>query len=95
MKSYLELDQPGKAANYADKVLANSESDSEARNDARVIVARAAFASGNMSKAKSAYSEVQKTAKGEKGNGRNEKISSYFSATSRTPSIPLPPHPTC
>lgn len=65
MKSYLELDQPGKAANYADKVLANSESDSEARNDARVIVARAAFASGNMSKAKSAYSEVQKTAKGE------------------------------
>ncbi|MBI6116854.1 tetratricopeptide repeat protein [Salegentibacter maritimus] len=65
MKSYLELDQPGKAANYADKVLANSESDSEARNDARVIVARAAFASGNMSKAKSAYAEVQKTAKGE------------------------------
>ncbi|PKD20422.1 hypothetical protein APR41_14185 [Salegentibacter salinarum] len=65
MKSYLELDQPEKAANYADKVLANSESDSEARNDARVIVARAAFSSGNMSKAKSAYSEVQKTAKGE------------------------------
>jgi len=65
MKSYLELDQPEKAANYADKVLANSESDSEARNDARVIVARAAFASGNMSKAKNAYSEVQKTAKGE------------------------------
>ena len=65
MKSYLELDQPEKAATYADKVLANSESDSEARNDARVIVARAAFASGNMSKAKNAYSEVQKTAKGE------------------------------
>jgi TolA-binding protein len=65
MKSYLELKQPEKAANYADKVLANSESDSEARNDARVIVARAAFASGNMGKAKNAYSEVQKTAKGE------------------------------
>ncbi|WP_286761532.1 tetratricopeptide repeat protein [Salegentibacter sp. UBA1130] len=65
MKSYLELDQPEKAATYANKVLANSESDSEARNDARVIVARAAFASGNMSKAKNAYSEVQKTAKGE------------------------------
>jgi tetratricopeptide (TPR) repeat protein len=65
MKSYLELGQHQKAANYADKVLSNAEADSEARNDARLIVARAAFASGNMQKAKKAYSEVQKTAKGE------------------------------
>ncbi|TDN84736.1 tetratricopeptide repeat protein [Salegentibacter sp. 24] len=65
MKSYLELNQPEKAAKYAEKVLANSASDAEALNDAQVIVARAAFASGNMSKAKEAYSEVQKTARGE------------------------------
>lgn len=65
MKSYLELEQHQKAATYADKVLANDEADKEARNDARLIVARAAFASGNMQKAKSAYTEVQKTAKGE------------------------------
>lgn len=65
MKSYLELGQHQKAATYADKVLSNAEADSEARNDARLIVARAAFASENMQKAKKAYSEVQKTAKGE------------------------------
>ncbi|SHG57452.1 Tetratricopeptide repeat-containing protein [Salegentibacter echinorum] len=65
MKSYLELEQNQKAAAYADKVLGNEEADKEARNDARLIVARAAFASGNMQKAKSAYAEVQKTAKGE------------------------------
>ncbi len=65
MKSYYETGNFSKANQYAEKVLANSHSEEEARNDARVMVARAAIQSGNESKARSAYKEVQKTAKGE------------------------------
>ncbi len=65
MKSYYETGNIGKANEYAEKVLNNSSAEAEARNDARVMVARAAIKSGNMAKAKSAYKEVQKTATGE------------------------------
>ncbi|MCC4229772.1 tetratricopeptide repeat protein [Zunongwangia profunda] len=65
MKSYDEMNQPGQAAAYADKVLANPEADKQARTDAQLIVARSAIKSGNEAKAKTAYAEVQKTATGE------------------------------
>ncbi len=65
MKSYYETGNFGKANEYAEKVLSNSTAETEARNDARIMVARAAIKSGNDSKARSAYKEVQKTAKGE------------------------------
>lgn len=65
MKSYYETGNFSQANQYAEKVLANPNSEEEARNDARIMVARAAIKSGNESKARSAYKEVQKTAKGE------------------------------
>ncbi|MCH4823397.1 tetratricopeptide repeat protein [Gramella lutea] len=65
MKSYYETGNFNKANQYADKVLNNSSAEAEARNDARIMVARAAIQSGNDTKARSAYKEVQKTATGE------------------------------
>ena len=67
MKSYYETGNFNKANEYAEKVLNNSTAETEARNDARIMVARAAIKSGNDSKARSAYKEVQKTATGELG----------------------------
>lgn len=65
MKSYLEVGQYNQAVTYAEKVLANPEAEQSAKNDARVIIARAAIRTGNEARAKEAYAEVQKTAKGE------------------------------
>lgn len=65
MKSYYELGNFDKADAYAEKVLQNPSSEKEARTDAQVMVARAAIKAGDNAKAKKAYSEVQKTAKGE------------------------------
>lgn len=65
MKSYYELNNYAKAEAYAEKVLKNPDSEKDARTDAQLIVARAAIKSGNDSKAKEAYAEVQKTATGE------------------------------
>ena len=67
MKSYYETGNFAKANAYAEKVLSNATADTEARNDARIMVARAAIKSGNDSKARSAYKEVQKQATGELG----------------------------
>ena len=67
MKSYYETGNFAKANTYAEKVLSNSTADTEARNDARIMVARAAIKSGNDNKARSAYKEVQKQATGELG----------------------------
>jgi len=67
MKSYFETGNFNKANEYAEKVLNNSTAETEARNDARIMVARAAIKSGNDNKARSAYKEVQKTATGELG----------------------------
>ncbi|WPY99333.1 tetratricopeptide repeat protein [Christiangramia sp. OXR-203] len=67
MKSYYETGNFAKANVYAEKVLSNATADTEARNDARIMVARAAIKSGDESKARSAYKEVQKTATGELG----------------------------
>ncbi|WP_026933761.1 tetratricopeptide repeat protein [Christiangramia echinicola] len=67
MKSYYETGNFAKANAYAEKVLNNASAETEARNDARIMVARAAIRSGNDNKARSAYKEVQKTATGELG----------------------------
>ena len=65
MKSYYELEQYSQAAVYAEKVLADTTVEDRAKNDAHLIIARTAIKSGNMEKAKNAYSEVQKTATGQ------------------------------
>ena len=65
MKSYLESGQYDQAVSYAEMVLANPEAEKTARNDAQVIIARAAMKTGNEAKAKRAYAEVQKSATGE------------------------------
>ncbi|WP_081209378.1 tetratricopeptide repeat protein [Salegentibacter sediminis] len=65
MKSYDELNQPDRAASYAEKVLNNPQADIRAKTDAQLIVARSAMKNGNEARAKTAYAEVQKNAKGE------------------------------
>ena len=65
MKSYYELGNFDKADAYAEKVLQNPSSEKDAKTDAQVMVARAAIKAGDDARAKKAYSEVQKTAKGE------------------------------
>ncbi|MFD1096627.1 tetratricopeptide repeat protein [Salegentibacter chungangensis] len=65
MKSYYELNNFAKAEAYAEKVLANPNSEKEARTDAQIIVARSAMKSGDENRAKAAYAEVQKKATGE------------------------------
>ncbi|WP_372919581.1 tetratricopeptide repeat protein [Salegentibacter sp.] len=65
MKSYDELDRPDLAASYAEKVLGNSQADTRAKTDAQLIVARSAIKNGDEARAKAAYAEVQKNAKGE------------------------------
>lgn len=65
MKAYYEQENFSKATAYADKVLTNTDISADVKNDAQVIIARAAIKSGNESIAKTAYAEVQKTAKGQ------------------------------
>src|SRR5690606_34483527 len=65
MKSYLETEKYNEAVSYAEKVLANPDAEQGARNDAQVIIARAAMRTGNEDRARRAYAEVQKTATGE------------------------------
>ncbi|WP_029035692.1 tetratricopeptide repeat protein [Salinimicrobium terrae] len=65
MKSYLEEGNYSEAVSYAEKVLANSDAETSAKNDAQVIIARAAMRTGNEDRAKRAYAEVQKSATGE------------------------------
>ncbi|NJW51774.1 tetratricopeptide repeat protein [Salinimicrobium oceani] len=65
MKSYLESEKYSEAVTYAEKVLANPDAEKSAKNDAQVIIARAAMRTGNEDRAKRAYAEVQKSASGE------------------------------
>lgn len=65
MKSYLETDRYNEAVSYAEKVLANPAAEKSAKNDAQVIIARAAMRTGNESRAEKAYAEVAKSASGE------------------------------
>ncbi|MFD0976260.1 tetratricopeptide repeat protein [Salinimicrobium gaetbulicola] len=65
MKSYLQEDRYSEAVSYAEKVLANPAAEKTAKNDAQVIIARAAIRTGNEARAQQAYAEVMKSASGE------------------------------
>lgn len=65
MKVFYEQEDFAQAVAYADKVLALSKLDDRVRGDAQIIVARSAFKTGNLSKAKEAYQRLLNTAKGE------------------------------
>lgn len=64
MKVSYELERYEQTVQYAEKVLANSQIDNSIRSDAQVYIARSAIKTGNDSKAKTAYAEVQKIATG-------------------------------
>lgn len=65
MKSYYEKKDYINAVTYADKVLANDKIENVVKSDAQIIVARSAIKTGNEDKAKVAYQNLQKIAKGE------------------------------
>ncbi len=65
MKANYELKAYEKAVTYADKVLENPKVDNKIKSDAHIIIARSAIQTGNETKAKAAYAEVEKVATGE------------------------------
>jgi len=65
MKTYYEQKEYGNAVLYADKVLSNPKTDDKVKSDAQIIIARAAFNSGDLIKARQAYSKLLTIAKGE------------------------------
>lgn len=64
MKINYELRNYTETITYAEKVLANDKIDNRIRSDAKIMIARSAFQTGNMERAKEAYAEVQKIASG-------------------------------
>jgi len=65
MKTYYEQKEYVNAVLYADKVLSNPKTDDKVKSDAQIIIARAAFNSGDLLKARQAYSKLLFIAKGE------------------------------
>jgi TolA-binding protein len=65
MKSYYEKKDYTNAVTYADKVLSNDKTEDRVKSDAQIIVARSAIKTGDEAKAKLAYQNLQKIAKGE------------------------------
>ena len=65
MKAYYEKEDYANAVVYADKVLANDKVDDRIKSDAQIIVARSAMKTGNEPKARQAYADLLKIAKGE------------------------------
>lgn len=65
MKGYYGQQNYDKAVTYAETVLQQQKLDPKIASDARVIVARSAFFSGDMYKAQETFSEIEKTATGE------------------------------
>ncbi|MCO6162889.1 tetratricopeptide repeat protein [Flavobacterium sp. NRK F7] len=65
MKSYYEKENYSQAVVYAEKVLANDKIDNRIKSDAQIIVARAAIKTNDEAKAKQAYADLLKIAKGE------------------------------
>ena len=65
MKAYYQAQDYTNAVAYAEKVLDNSKVDKNVKSDAHVIIARSAMKTGDESKAKSAYAQVEKIASGE------------------------------
>ncbi len=67
MKSHYDNEDYKKTLIYVNKVLARSGVAEEIKKDAKIYEARASLATGNKSKAKSAYQEVAKNAAGKIG----------------------------
>lgn len=65
MKTYYEQKEYVNAVLYADKVLNNPKTDDKVKSDSQIIIARAAFNSGDLPKARQAYSKLLAIAKGE------------------------------
>lgn len=65
MKGYYQLENYDQAVSYAEKVLQRPKLENRVKSDAKVIIARAAFKTGDEIKAEEAYAEVGKIAKGE------------------------------
>ena len=64
MKAHYELEQYGEAVIYAETVVKNAKVDDAIKNDAQIIIARAAFQTGDENKAKDAYAIVSEKATG-------------------------------
>ena len=65
MKTYYEQKDYLNAVIYAEKVLSNPKTDDKVKSDAQIIIARAAFSSNDLPKARLAYSKLSSIAKGE------------------------------
>jgi len=65
MKANYKLKKYIEATTYAEKVLANSRIDNKIKSDAHIIIARSAIETGDETRAKSAFIEVEKVATGE------------------------------
>jgi TolA-binding protein len=65
MKGHYELEHFEDAVIYAEKVLQRSKLENRVKSDAKVIIARSAFMTGDEVKAEEAYKEVEKIATGE------------------------------
>ncbi|NRD24566.1 tetratricopeptide repeat protein [Winogradskyella litoriviva] len=64
MNAYYQTEDFAKAENYAEKVLSHSNLDNKVTSDAKLIIARSAIKTGNETKAKTAYAEIEKIATG-------------------------------
>ena len=64
MKGLYEKQEYQTTVNYAEKVLENKKADNTVKSDAHIYIARSAIKTNNLSKAKTAYKEVSKIAKG-------------------------------
>ena len=65
MKTYYEQKDYVNSVLYAEKVLSNTKTDDKVKSDAQIIIARAAFYSGDLTKARQAYIKLLAIAKGE------------------------------
>jgi TolA-binding protein len=65
MKSYYQQEDYAQTIVYAERVLQNGKIENQVKSDAQVFIARSAIKTGDENRAKSAYQEVQKIAKGE------------------------------
>jgi TolA-binding protein len=65
MKAYYQLVDFTNAVAYAEKVLGSSKIDNKIKSDAHIIIARSAMKTGDETKAKSAYANVERVATGE------------------------------
>jgi tetratricopeptide (TPR) repeat protein len=65
MRAYYDQKEYSNAVIYADKVLSNPKTDDKIKSDAQIIIARSAINANDESKARTAYANLLKIAKGE------------------------------